>query len=107
MPRKQQKNMNGGGLFEFLGLKTGDQIKQPDQDARIKELEAKSSKDLAPMVVSLETKVKELEQKITKLENPAAATAATTDENPAVKKDELRPATGGRRQRRKTRKSSS
>jgi hypothetical protein len=93
MPRKQQKNMNGGGFFDFLGFKTAQDISPDERAKHLKELEAKSSK----------------EQKITKLENPAVATAATADEVPADadKKDEVRPATGGRRQRRKTRKSSS
>lgn len=112
MPRKQ-KNMNGGegGWFrDLFGVKTADQISQPDERVkRLKELEAKSSKDLASMVVDLEAQVKKLEDKIKSLENPAAAATAATDTEVPVKENEVRPPvplTGGRRQRRKTRKSS-
>lgn len=104
MPRKQDKNMNGGGWFtNLLGIKSAEEISPDERAKHLKELESKSAKDLASMVVRLEDKVKELEGKISALENPVAPTAAAAA--PAAPAAAAEPVSGGRRQRRKTRKS--
>lgn len=103
MPRKQDKNMNGGGWFtNLLGIKSAEEISPDERTKHLKELESKSAKDLASMVVGLEDKVKELEGKISALENPVAPPAAAPAAPAAAAAE---PVSGGRRQRRKTRKS--
>lgn len=71
MARKQQKKQNGGGFFNFLGLTSGS-VTVDESKKRLQELESKSPKDLATMVVDLESKVAKLETKIKELENPKA-----------------------------------
>jgi hypothetical protein len=99
MTRKQQRKMNGGGLFDFLGFKKEEDINPDERTKRLKELETKPPSELAQMVLNLEKKNKELK-------NTAVPVPPT--QNPLVPPPPVPPpsTTGGRRRRqRKTRKS--